>query len=236
MMWPETVSSWTMLLLSFERFIALRFPLQHRRLYRLWHTKALLIAILPFAFLIVLPIIGFALSVIPPDSNMPDCYPSLIGYYWLPLIPLLGISVFGFYLYPLSASLIFTVLIIRSLVHRESSGVALMQDHQADKATRRERSAGLTIVLLMAMELLIYSPPTISLSTYFVIQVIAPKSFWLQGTFAMLSYCLFTLTTIRRLCNLYIYIVRVPATRRRLLCRSKASNETGSRSGSTQMH
>ena len=223
MMWPETVSSWTMMLLSVERFFALRFPLQHRRLYRHWHTKALLVAILPFAFLVVLPVIGFALSAIPPENNMPTCYPSIIGYWWLPLIPMLGISVLGFYFYPVSLSLVFTILIIRTLISRDASGKSTSSS--GGSASRHDIHAGLTIVILMMVDMLLYAPSTLSLSSYFVIQVVAPDAFWLQGTLAELSYFLFSFTVIKRFCNLYIYLLRVPATRNRLFCRARASSE-----------
>ena len=213
-MWPETVSSWTMMVLSAERFVALRFPLQHRRLYRHWHTKALLVLILPFAFLIVLPLIEFALSVVPPDLNMPDCYPSLIGYWWLPLIPMLGISAFGFYLYPFFAILLLTILIIRTLVSSRKS----LNNGSGGSLTRSERNAGLTIVILMTMETLIYFPPTICLCSYFVIQVVARDAFWLQGSFAVLTYLFFSITAIRRFGNLYVYLFRIPALRQRLFC------------------
>ena len=182
----------------------------------------MLVLILLLALLIVTPNVWFTKAQRYTDVSVGYCFPSLAGASWISLILFIAIFVFGVYAYPYALCFVFTVLIIYKLlslagVDRHEFGVTQPPSNARALPPRREWQTGLTIVLLLA-DLTLYSPLTAFFTGYCVLQVASLDSLWMQSLLVNICFTFFKLTTIKRFCNLYIYLIRVPAIRHRLLC------------------
>lgn len=223
--WPDTVSTWTSALLSVERFVALFFPLWHRRFKSHRTTRLMLILILLLALLFVAPNVWFTTAQRTIYNPMEYCFPSMAGASWASLTTYIVFSVFGVYLYPLALCFVFTALIIYKLVSlagadRRALGIAPspVVSNVRVVPQRRERQTGVTIVFLLLADLTIYFPVTAFFTGYCIIQVASRDAFWTQSIMATLSFTFFNISILKRFSNLYIYLIRIPATRRGLLC------------------
>ena len=222
--WPEIVSEWSVTLLSAERFYALYFPMHHYRFYRLRTTKILLLSILLFAILIVSQSVWYT-QPMTFWEEIQLCHPLLYGISVIAIVAFTSVYSFGVYIYPYMLSLIFMTFIIIKLLcnseaERRMSGIPSQAPNTVSKVSRRDSHSGFTIVRLILAELVIYGPLTASFCTNLMMQMVAPAATQqLQALLSNFSFTLFKLTTLKRLSNLYIYLLRLPPTRRRLFCR-----------------
>ena len=225
--WPEIVSDWSVALLSGERFFALYFPMQHLRHDRLRTTKILLLAILPFGVLVVSQSVWYT-QPMTFWGNIQLCHPLIFGISVIAFALFTAVFSFGMYIYPYTLSLTFTLCIIIKLVFlsraERSANIRVMSQVSTSikslKVSRRDRHAGFTIVILILAELVIYAPLTASYCTVFTLQMVAPiATQQVQALLTNFSFTLFKLTTVKRFSNFYIYLLRLPSTRRKLFCR-----------------
>lgn len=218
----ETLCSWLMATLSAERFVALYFPLRHRALHSTRSTRLVLLGVLVFSVAATSPSIYFAEIVPIYGYENHHCSPSLGHSSWAILAFYVATSIFGIYLFPVAVSCALTVCLVLKLlaVSKQRANLArgLLSFSDSRRPARAECSAALTIVCLLVADLVICGPLTAFFSAYFAVQVGMPDSALLQALLLTLTYTFYNLTLFKRLSNLYVYLFRLPALRRRLFC------------------
>lgn len=217
----ETLCSWLMATLSAERFVALYFPLRHRVLHHTRSTRLVLLGVLLFSLAATSPSIYFAEIVPIYGYENQHCSPSLTSGSWVLLALYVVTSIFGIYLFPvvvcgaLTLCLTFKLLAVAK-ARAGLASAALWNMPDARRPALAECSAALTIVCLIAADFVICGPLTAFFSAYFAVQVGMHDSAHLQALLLTLTYLFYNLTLFKRLANLYVYLFRLPALRRRL--------------------
>lgn len=226
--WSDGLCSWLMTTLSAERVFALYFPLRHRALYSLKVTYALLGTVLLYSFLVALPGGLSAAVVAVGAAGQVDCHADLTDATWPKVVLVVLVSGFNIYVYPVLLSMLFSCLVVLKLLALGSSSrreLGVRPAEQQQRPSRRERSACATILVILAIEFLLYVPICLIFTVAIVIQLFHPEAMFLAGVFLNISFTWFNLSLFKRFTNLFVYVARVPSIRYRLCCKSLTASK-----------